>query len=58
MSLNPGRYVGASARESEAEDFRERLEELQEEFERLSGEARGLETQIDENLAELLSIES
>ena len=40
-SLNPGRYVGATAREAEAEDFREKLEELQEEFERLTGEAPG-----------------
>ena len=36
-SLNPGRYVGATAREAETEDFREKLEELQEEFERLTG---------------------
>ena len=43
LSLNPGRYVGATAREADAEDFREKLEELQEEFERLTGEARELE---------------
>ena len=41
-SLNPGRYVGATARDVEDEDFREKLEELQEEFERLTGEAREL----------------
>ena len=35
FSLNPGRYVGATAREAEAEDFSEKLEELQEEFEKL-----------------------
>jgi len=56
-SLNPGRYVGATAREGESEDFREKLEELQEEFERLTGEARELEAQIGENLAGLLSLE-
>ena len=50
FSLNPGRYVGATAREADAEDFREKLEELQEEFERLTGEARALEDQIDANL--------
>jgi len=54
FSLNPGRYVGASARELEAEDFREKLEELQEEFERLAGEARTLESQIGGNLSDLL----
>ncbi|MBG0810809.1 SAM-dependent DNA methyltransferase [Methylosinus sp. H3A] len=53
-SLNPGRYVGASAREAETEDFREKLEELQEEFERLTGEARELETLIASNVAELM----
>jgi len=53
-SLNPGRYVGASAREADAEDFREKLEELQEEFERLTGEARELETLIGENVGELI----
>jgi type I restriction enzyme M protein len=54
FSLNPGRYVGASAREGEAEDYRERLEELQEEFERLTGEARELEQTVAANVADLL----
>jgi type I restriction enzyme M protein len=53
-SLNPGRYVGATAREIEAEDFREKLEELQEEFERLTGEARVLEASIAEGTARVL----
>jgi type I restriction enzyme M protein len=53
-SLNPGRYVGASARESAAEDFRERLEALQEEFERLTGDALILEQTVSGNIAELL----
>ena len=54
FSLNPGRYVGATARQAEAEDFREKLEELQEEFERLTGEALLLERDISFNVAELL----
>ena len=54
FSLNPGRYVGATAREMEAEDFREKLEELQEEFERLTGEARELEEDIGANVAQVL----
>jgi len=54
FSLNPGRYVGSSARETEAEDFREKLEELQEEFERLTGEARTLELSIGANVSSLL----
>jgi type I restriction enzyme M protein len=53
-SLNPGRYVGATAREAETEDFREKLEELQEEFELLSGEALILEQSVSTNIAELL----
>jgi type I restriction enzyme M protein len=52
-SLNPGRYVGATAREIEAEDFREKLEELQEEFERLNIEARSLQETISFNLSAL-----
>ena len=54
FSLNPGRYVGATAREAETEDFREKLEELQEEFERLSGEARIFENAIGRNLTSVL----
>ena len=42
-SLNPGRYVGASARASEDMDFAERLEELNEELEVLNAEAHELE---------------
>jgi type I restriction enzyme M protein len=54
FSLNPGRYVGATAREIEAEDFREKLEELQEEFERLTGEARGLEQEVAIGIAQVM----
>jgi type I restriction enzyme M protein len=53
-SLNPGRYVGVAERAPEEFDFKERLEELNEELERLNGEAQGLETRIAENVAALL----
>ena len=53
-SLNPGRYVGVAAREEEDFDFKERLEELNEELEVLNAEARELEERIAENVAELL----
>jgi type I restriction enzyme M protein len=54
-SLNPGRYVGATAREAEDEDFREKLEELQEEFETLTSAARELENEIAFNIAGMLT---
>ncbi|WP_437831739.1 type I restriction-modification system subunit M [Sorangium sp. So ce1153] len=54
FSLNPGRYVGVADRASEDFDFKERLEELNEELERLNGEARELETKIAENVAAVL----
>ncbi|MGV8122680.1 MAG: N-6 DNA methylase [Candidatus Xenobiia bacterium LiM19] len=53
-SLNPGRYVGVAAREEEDFDFRERLEEMNEELETLNTEARELEERIAENVAKLL----
>lgn len=53
-SLNPGRYVGARADENEDVDFVERLEELQEGFERLTVEARELEGQIGSNFGKLM----
>ena len=53
FSVNPGRYVGATAREAESEDFREKLEGLQEEFERLNIEARSLQETISLNLSAL-----
>ena len=55
-SLNPGRYVGATAREAETEDFRVKLEELQEEFELLTDDARVFENIISRNIAELLML--
>lgn len=53
-SLNPGRYVGAAAREAEDVDFTERFEELNEELEVLNSEARELEERIAENVVLIL----
>ena len=53
-SLNPGRYVGVAAQEVEAFDYKERLEGLNEELERLNLEARELEARIGLNVAGLL----
>lgn len=54
-SLNPGRYVGAAAREAEYVDFAERLEELAEELEALNAEASEFEEQVVKNVARVLS---
>ncbi len=56
-SLNPGRYVGVAAREEDDFDFKERLEEQNEELETLNAEARGLEERIAENVGKLLEAE-
>jgi type I restriction enzyme M protein len=54
-SLNPGRYVGVADRDDgDDKDFRERLEALQEELERLNAEAHELEDRISANVAALL----
>jgi type I restriction enzyme M protein len=53
-SLNPGRYVGVAEGEEEDFDFKERLEELNEELETLNLEARDLEERIGENVMKLL----
>lgn len=53
-SLNPGRYVGVAAGKADDFDFRERLEELNEELEVLNVEARELEERIAENVVTLL----
>ncbi len=53
-SLNPGRYVGVTAREEDDFDFLERLEEQNEELELLNVEARELEERIAENVVQLL----
>lgn len=53
-SLNPGRYVGAAAKEAEDVDFTERLEKLAEELEVLNAESQELETHIASNTAMIL----
>jgi type I restriction enzyme M protein len=54
-SLNPGRYVGvAPGEEISDEDFRTQFGALNEEFERLTAEARKLEKVIAKNAAEIL----
>ena len=54
-SLNPGRYVGvAKGEDLSDEDFREKLEALNEELEVLNAEARELEERIAENVVEVL----
>ena len=53
-SLNPGRYVGVAAGLEDDFDFKERLEEQNEELETLNAEARELEERIAENVVKLL----
>ena len=54
-SLNPGRYVGvAPGEEVSDEDFKEKLETLNEELEVLNAQARELEQTIAQNVAEIL----
>jgi type I restriction enzyme M protein len=53
-SLNPGRYVGMAATEDDGVDFRVRLEELNEELEKLNVEVAVLQDRIAGNMAELL----
>jgi type I restriction enzyme M protein len=54
-SLNPGRYVGvAKGDEMSDEDFKEKLEALNEELEKLNTEAHELEERIAKNMADIL----
>jgi len=54
-SLNPGRYVGVAPGQGHSdEEFREKVESLQEELESLHLEAARLQTLIAQNVAELL----
>ncbi|MBV9688509.1 MAG: SAM-dependent DNA methyltransferase [Ktedonobacteraceae bacterium] len=53
-SLNPGRYVGVAERAVDDFDFKEKLEMLNEELEKLNAEARVLEERIGGNVAKLL----
>lgn len=56
-SLNPGRYVGvAKGEEISDEDFKEKLEALNEELEVLNAEARELEERIAGNVTEILEM--
>ena len=54
-SLNPGRYVGVAEKEADDFDFKERLEEMNEELEVLNVEARELEERIGENVSQIIS---
>ena len=55
-SLNPGRYVGvAPGEQQDDEDFRQKLEALQEELEGLNAEAARLQSLISENIGEVLA---
>ncbi|KYF58604.1 hypothetical protein BE08_17970 [Sorangium cellulosum] len=56
FSLNPGRYVGVAGRAAEDFDFKERLIALNEELERLNGEAREIEAKIAEDVAAILEL--
>lgn len=56
-SLNPGRYVGvAPGQKQEDEEFRAKLEALQEALEELNVEAAQLQARIAQNVAELLEV--
>jgi type I restriction enzyme M protein len=52
--LNPARYVGAATRAEEHSDFREWLEEQNEELEALNTEALELQERIAENVARIV----
>jgi len=54
-SLNPGRYVGVAEGEADDFDFKERLQELNEELETLNVKAREFENIITENVNTLLT---
>jgi len=55
-SLNPGRYVGVTEKDEDEFDFKERLEELNEELQVLNVEARELENQISENITKIMEV--
>jgi type I restriction enzyme M protein len=55
-SLNPGRYVGvAPGQKQDDEEFKELLEDLQEELDSLNAQAAQLQKEISQNITELLS---
>ena len=53
-SLNPGRYVGVAEGAADDFDFKERLQELNEELELLNAEANQLEERIAESVISLM----
>lgn len=53
-SLNPGRYVGVRTRDEEEHDFKRRIQELNEQLERLNTKAKDLEERIAKNVVNLL----
>jgi type I restriction enzyme M protein len=53
-SLNPGRYVGVAEAEADDFDFKERLEQLDEELQTLNLQARELEESIARNMGKIL----
>jgi len=53
-SLNPGRYVGVAERGEEDFDFKDRLEELDEDLERLNAEAHKLENTVADSVKKIL----
>lgn len=55
FSLNPGRYVGVVDNVDDGFDFKERLEELNEELEILNVEAKELEGSIADNIQKILN---
>lgn len=55
-SLNPGRYVGVAASERDSFEFTDRLEELQEELEKLNAEAAVVQERISLAVVQLLDM--
>jgi len=53
-SLNPGRYTGTAATDDDDENFIEKLEDLYEEFTRLSNEADELRAKVDAAITGIL----
>jgi type I restriction enzyme M protein len=53
-SLNPGRYVGVAANADDGIDFAIRLEELDEELQKLNSQAAILQERISDNVVALL----
>jgi hypothetical protein len=52
--LNPGRYVGASSRRDDDENFRGRLQELLDEYADLSGRAVELDAEVTAAIEDIL----